>query len=146
MAISYTNPAEKVIIREPLAKRFRSFYRTPRKSTPQNLYAQQIYMDIKRVYLALELTSVQILNKVKIFLGQENDETHVTGQYLIKNNTGTLYDVYGYSRYYDLTQDSIEFYDFVNQKTIVQLDTLDSIGGRLSNILYKINKIEKQLQ
>ena len=40
----------------------------------------------------------------------------------------------------------MHIYDFVNQKTIVQLDTLDSIGGRLSNILYKINKIEKQLQ
>lgn len=131
MTISYTNPEEKVIIRQPLLRRFRSFYRSPRRSSKENLYSQQMYMDIKRIYLSLELLNTRILNKVKIFLGQEQDSTHITA------DDG--------SRYYDLTQDSLEFYDFVNDETVVKLDTMDSIGGRLSNIMYKINKLEKTI-
>jgi len=131
MTISYTNPDEKVIIRQPLLKRFRSFYRSPRRSSKENLYSQQMYMDIKRIYLSLELLNTQILNKVKVFLGQEQDVTHITA------GDG--------SRYYDLTQDSLEFYDFTNDETVVKLDTMDSIGGRLSNIIYKVNKLEKTI-
>gem|GEM_PF-5948516 len=46
--------------------------------------------------------------------------------------------------YYDLQQDSISFYDEISQQNIVNLPTMDSIGGRLSMLYYKINKLEKQ--
>ena len=131
MTISYTNPDEKVIIRQPLLRRFRSFYRSPRKSAKENLYGQQMYMDIKRIYISLELLNTKILNKIKLFLGQEQDSTH-------------LIDEDG-SRYYDLSQDSLQFYDFVNDQTITKLSTMNSLSGKLSNIIYKINKLEKTI-
>lgn len=131
MTISYTNPDEKVIIRQPLLRRFRSFYRSPRKSVKENLYSQQMYMDIKRIYISLELLNTKILNKIKLFLGQEQDSTHLTDE--------------DGSRYYDLSQDSLQFYDFVNDQTITKLSTMNSLSGKLSNIIYKINKLEKTI-
>ena len=48
MPISYLDPNSKKIIREPLVKRFRSFYRSPRKSGQENLFNQKVYMDMNR--------------------------------------------------------------------------------------------------
>ena len=49
MPISYLDPNSKKIIREPLVKRFRSFYRSPRKSGQENLFNQKVYMDMNRL-------------------------------------------------------------------------------------------------
>ena len=54
-------------------------------------------------------------------------------------------DVYKYSRYYDISQDSLSFYDYNNEDRVTELDTIDSIGGQLSNLIYKINKLEKTI-
>lgn len=145
MPVSYRDPAEKAILKEPILKRIRSFYRSPRKSSIENIYNQQILMDIKRLYLSFELLDIQILNKIKIFLGQEKDDTHIVGSHQTVNKPGNNDDVYKYSRYYDISQDSLSFYDYNNEDSVTELDTIDSIGGQLSNLIYKINKLEKTI-
>ena len=75
MPISYLNPNSKKIVREPLLNRFRSFYRSPRKSGQENLFNQKILMDIKRLYLELELIDTAIINKVKTFFLKAKEKT-----------------------------------------------------------------------
>ncbi len=139
MPISYLDPNSKKIIREPLTKRFRSFYRSPRKSGQENLFNQKIFMDMNRVYLELELLDTAILDRVKIFLGSEKDETHEIRS-VLDEVTGEEY----YGRVYDLSTDSISMYDYTADDTIDYLETTDTIGGSLSRLFYKINKLEKQ--
>jgi hypothetical protein len=139
MPISYLDPNSKKIIREPLTKRFRSFYRSPRKSGQENLFNQKIFMDMNRVYLELELLDTAILDRVKIFLGAEKDETHEI-RTVLDEVTGEEY----YGRVYDLSADSISIYNYTADDTIDYLETTDTIGGSLSRLFYKINKLEKQ--
>jgi hypothetical protein len=139
MPISYLDPNSKKIIREPLTKRFRSFYRSPRKSGQENLFNQKIFMDMNRVYLELELLDTAILDRVKIFLGAEKDETHEI-RTVLDEVTGEEY----YGRVYDLSADSISMYNYTADDTIDYLETTDTIGGSLSRLFYKINKLEKQ--
>jgi len=139
MPISYLDPNSKKIIREPLLKRFRSFYRSPRKSVQENLFNQKMYMDMNRVYLELELLDNAIINNIKIFLGSEKDETHAI-RTVSDEITGEQY----YGRVYDLSTDSISLYDYSADDTIDYLETMDTIGGSLSRLFYKINKLEKQ--
>jgi len=139
MPISYLDPNSKKIIREPLTKRFRSFYRSPRKSGQENLFNQKIFMDMNRVYLELELLDTAILDRVKIFLGSEKDETHEI-RTVLDEVTGEEY----YGRVYDLSADSISMYNYTADDTIDYLETTDTIGGSLSRLFYKINKLEKQ--
>ena len=139
MPISYLDPNSKKIIREPLVKRFRSFYRSPRKSGQENLFNQKVYMDINRLYLELELFDTAIFDKVKIFSGAEKDETHEI-RTVSDETTGEQY----YGRVYDLSADSVSLYDYSASDTIDYLETTDTIGGSLSRLFYKINKLEKQ--
>jgi hypothetical protein len=139
MPISYLDPSSKKIIREPLFKRFRSFYRSPRKSGQENLFNQKMYMDMNRVYLELELLDTAIIDDVKIFVGAEKDETHEIRS-VSDQITGEQY----YGRVYDLTADSVSMYDYSAADTIDYLETMDTIGGSLSKLFYKINKLEKQ--
>lgn len=139
MPISYLNPNNKKIVREPLLSRFRSFYRSPRKSGQENLFNQKILMDIKRLYLELELIDTAIINKIKTFLGYEKDQTHEIRN-VLDEVTGEQY----YGRVYDLSADSVSIYDYYADDTIDYLETMDTIGGSLSKLFYKINKLEKQ--
>ena len=113
MPISYLDPNSKKIIREPLVKRFRSFYRSPRKSGQENLFNQKVYMDINRLYLELELFDTAIFDKVKIFLGAEKNETHEI-RTVSDETTGEQY----YGRVYDLSADSVSLYDYSASDTI----------------------------
>lgn len=135
MAISYLNPFIKKMVREPLVKRFRSYYRSPRKSGIENLFNDKMYMDLNRIYLDLELLNTDILNKIKILLGSEKDDTHE-----IINDEESAY----YARVYDLSNDSVSFYDFNLDSTVQYTETMDTIGGNLSRLFYKVNKLEKQ--
>lgn len=135
MTISYLNPLIKKIIRQPLVKRFRSYYRSPRKSGIENLFNDKMYMDISRIYLELELLNTSILNRIKILLGSEKDDTHE-----IVNEQEAEY----YARVYDLSNDSISLYDFDLDTMVQYSETMDTIGGNLSKLFYKVNKLEKQ--
>lgn len=135
MPLTYLDSNLKKIIREPLVKRFRSFYRSPRKSGQENLFNQKVYMDINRVHLELELLDTAILNKIKIFLGAEKEDLH---------EIISLPNENFYGRTYDLSNDSISFHDYTKNDTIDYLQTMDTIGGKLSTLFYKINKLEKQ--
>ncbi|MFZ4104958.1 MAG: hypothetical protein ACOYK3_01010 [Flavobacterium sp.] len=92
-------------------------------------------MDINRLYLELELLDTAILNKIKILLGVEKEELHE-----ITNLPNDNF----YGRTYDLSNDSISFHNYISNDTIDYLQTMDTIGGRLSTLFYKINKLEKQ--
>ncbi|GEM_PF-2327362 len=81
MPITYTNPSAGKILKEPLLKKVRALYRSPRKSITENLYAQQMSIDINRVYLALEILNTAIVNKVQIFFAKGSEDTHITGGY-----------------------------------------------------------------
>ena len=65
MPISYLDPNSKKIIREPLVKRFRSFYRSPRKSGQENLFNQKVYMDMNREYVGALATIELVESKSK---------------------------------------------------------------------------------
>ena len=93
MPLTYLDSNLKKIIREPLVKRFRSFYRSPRKSGQENLFNQKVYMDINRVYLELELLDTAILNKIKIFLGAEKEDLHEIISLPNENFYGRTYDL-----------------------------------------------------
>jgi len=139
MPITYLSNTNDKSPREPLMKRFRSFYRSPRKSTNENLFNQKLYMDIKRLDLEFELIDTAILNKVKILLGIEKEDIHK-----IKITSDDLTGKQYYGRVYDLSDDLVSMYDYQADNTIVDLETMDTVGGRLSKLFFKINQLEKQ--
>ncbi len=139
MPITYLlNAVNKAPI-EPLTKKIRSFYRSPRKSNQENLFNQKLCMDIKKLYLELEIIDTAILNKVKILVGVEKEETHQI-KTVSNNVTGEQY----YGRVYDLSDDSISMYAYQADTATADLETMDTIGGRLSKLFFKINQLEKQ--
>lgn len=144
MAITYQNPNEKNIVRQPLFKRVRSFYRSSRKSSQENLFYQKIYIDIHRIYLELELINTKILNKVKSIIGAETSNTH-------KIDTEAESKYYG-AKYYDLTKDSVSFFNAgasatpsVNDENF-NLYTTSSIAAKLTNLNFKINQLERRVR
>ena len=139
MPITYLSNTSNNAPREPLTKRIRSFYRSPRKSNQENLFNQKLCIDIKRIYLELELIDTAILNKVKLLLGVEKEDTHEIKS-VLNDATGEQY----YGRIYDLSNDSISMYDYQTANTTEDLETMDTIGGRLSKLFFKINQLEKQ--
>jgi hypothetical protein len=74
MSTTYKDPNKSQQIREPLFRRFRSYYRGPRSSKTENLAANQIYIDIQRLYLELESININVLNKIKLILDKEKDD------------------------------------------------------------------------
>lgn len=90
-------------------------------------------MDIKRLDLELELIDTAILNKVKILLGIEKEDIH---QIKITSNDLTRKQYYG--RVYDLSDDLVSMYDYQANNTIVDLETMDTVGGRLSKLFLKL--------
>ena len=137
MSTSYSLNANNFKVREPLFKRIRSYYRGPRKSYKENLAANQIHIDIERIYLELEKININILNNIKIILDKEKD------------NDFTSLNADG-SRSYSLSStivDPMVFY--VKWKTatsytaVNKMDTMDTLSSRLSRVNYKLNRIEK---
>lgn len=129
MPISYSYLEEKNKRKEPLSKRIRSFYRAPRKSLIENQFNQKFYVDVSRIRIELEIINTAIFNRVKILLGKEKDSTH-----------NVLSDG---RMIYDLSADQISFYDFVNSNSINELETLDTLAGRINNLFFKIKQLEK---
>jgi hypothetical protein len=142
MAVTYQNSDEKNIVRQPLFKRIRSFYRTARKSSQENLFYQKIYMDLSRIYIELELINTKIFNRVKLIIGAETSSTHE-----IDTEVGSKY--YG-AKYYDLTKDSVAFFNAGASATPsisddnVNLYTTNSIAAKLINLNFKINQLERR--
>lgn len=144
MTITYQDPKSKKIIRQPLLKRIRSFYRSARKSGQENLFYQKIYMDMSRIYVELELINTKIFNRVKSIIGAETSSMHA-------QNTLPNSEYFG-AKYYDLSQDSVVFFhagtnpspssSASDQKT--QLYTTNSIAAKLSNLNFKINQLERR--
>jgi len=144
MTITYQDPNKKKIIRQPLLKRVRSFYRSARKSGQENLFYQKIYMDMSRIYIELELINTRIFNRVKSIVGAETSNMH---------QEDTLSDS-GYfgAKYYDLAQDSVTlFYAGIDPSPLplasehkTQLYTTNSIAAKLSNLNFKINQLERR--
>ena len=139
MPITYLSNASNKAPREPLTKRIRSLYRSPRKSDQENLFNQKLCVDIKRLYLELDIIETAVLDKVKILLGVEKEDTHEVKS-VLNEATGEQY----YGRIYDLSNDSISIYDYQKSNTTQDLETMDTIGGRLSKLFFKINQLEKQ--
>lgn len=144
MAISYQDPNEKKIVRQPLLKRIRAYYRGPRKSGQENLFYQKMYMDIRRVYLELEIINTKIFNKVKALMGTENSNAHQ-----IDDQADSPY--HG-AKYYDLTKESVLFFHAGADATpsttdeISSLYTTSSISAKLANLNFKINQLERRVR
>lgn len=144
MPVSYQDPNEKKIVRHPLLKRMRSYYRAPRKSSVENLFYQKMYMDIHRIYIELELINTKIFNRIKSIIGAENSITH-----LIDTETSSTY--YG-AKYYDLAGESVAFFNAKANATpntedeITNLYNTNSIAAKLSNIYFKINQLERRVR
>lgn len=144
MAISYQDPNEKKIIRQPLLRRIRAYYRSPRKSNQENLFYQKMYIDIHRIYMELELINTKIFNKVKILMGVETSTVHQ-----IDSQANSPY--YG-AKYYDLTKESISFFHAGADATpsttdqISNLYTTSSVAAKLVNLNFKINQLERRVR
>lgn len=144
MAITYQDPIKKKNIRQPLFNRVRAFYRGPRKTTIENLLHQKIYLDIKRIYIELELINTKIFNKVQIFIGAEKLSTHK-----IDNIADSPY--YG-AKYQDLTSDGLLFFNAHAAATpsfgdeTAKLYTTSSIASKLSTLNFKINQLERRVR
>lgn len=144
MTTTYQDPNEKKIIRQPLLKRIRSFYRGPRKSGQENLFYQKMYMDIRRIYIELELLNTKIFNRVKSLIGAETSNTH-------KVDVELDSDYYG-AKYYDLTNDSVAFFNAGAHATPSLTDessnlyTTTSIAAKLTNLNFKINQLERRVR
>lgn len=144
MTISYQDPEKKKIVRQPLLKRFRAFYRGPRKTSIENLFYQKMYLDIKRVYIELELINTKIFNKVKTFIGAENSSTH-------QLDTSSNSSYYG-AKYYDLSEDGVSFFNAHAAATpsledeTAKLYTTAAIAAKLANLNFKINQLERRVR
>lgn len=137
MSTSYTDSTKRLKVREPLFKRFRSYYRAPRKSHQENLASDQIYLDIVRLSNELESINVDILNKVKVILDKEKDDNFTT-----LNDDG--------SRVFPLDSDLIDSLVFYsnNPETdeyteIVEVPTIDYLASRLAKVQYRLNRLER---
>jgi hypothetical protein len=144
MTVTYQDPEKKKIIRQPLLKRIRAFYRGPRKTSTENLFYQKIYLDIKRIYIELELINTKIFNKVKTFIGAENSSTH-------QLDTSTDSSYYG-AKYYDLNLDGVSFFNAHAAATpsledeSTKLYTTAAIAAKLANLNFKINQLERRVR
>lgn len=144
MAISYQDPQKKKIIRQPLLKKIRAFYRGPRKSHTENLFYQKVYLDVQRLYIEFELLNTKIFNKVKTFIGAENSTTHQ-----IENTADS--EFYG-AKYYDLTPDSVSFFNAHAAATpsltgeTDKIYTTTAIAAKLSSLNFKINQLERRVR
>jgi hypothetical protein len=144
VAITYQNSDEKKIVRQPLSKRVRLFYRSPRKSDKENLFHQKIYMDIHRIYIELELINTKIFNKIRYIIGAEVSEDHV-----VDTQEGSSY--HG-ARYYNLSKDSVSFFNakagltpsLDDEKN--NLYTTSSMAAKLTNLYFKINQLERRVR
>lgn len=142
MTITYQDPNKKKIIRQPLLKRSRSFYRSARKSGQENLFYQKMYMDIHRIYIELELINTKIFNKVKSIIGAETSDMHEIDTLSGSRHCG--------AKYYDLSKDSIAFFHAgadatpsANEQN-TQLYTTNSIAAKLSNLNFKVSQLERR--
>lgn len=138
MSTSYTDGNRLSKPREPLFRRFRSYYRAPRSSQKENLASDQIYMDINRISKELEAINIDSLNKIKIILDKEKDNN-----FTILNNDG--------SRSISLEDglsDSLTFYskwkNAENYEEIKDVHTMDYLSSRLSKAQYRLNRLERQ--
>lgn len=136
MPTSYQDPTKKIKVRQPLLRRFRSYYRAPRKSGLENLNHSQMYTDLIRVSKELENISINIINTVKVILDKEKDDNFSTLE-----NDG--------SRYFDLESDIIGqvqfFCDWKNTGSYTEINsspTMDSISSRIYRLQKKINRLE----
>jgi len=131
MPISYNYEGLAKRVREPLSKKVRSYYRSPRKSFTENLFNQKFVLDTRRLYSEFELLNTNILNNIKVFIGQEKDSTHTLGS----DGRWT----------YDISSDGVEFFDYTNSVTYDNFEIMENLAARLSNLNFKINSLEKNV-
>lgn len=143
MPITYQDPNRKKIIRQPLTKRIRNYYRAARKSSIENLFYQKMYMDISRIYIELELLNTSIFNKIKSIVGAETTSN---------DNIDLEQDSsYFGAKYYDLSDDTVSFFYNENHATpsfleVSNIYTTNSISAKLSNLNFKINQLERRVR
>jgi hypothetical protein len=138
MSISYTNPSTQNKLREPLLRRIRAYYRGPRKSSQENLIADQIYVDIQRIYYELEQINIDILNKVKLILDKEQDDSFTNLESDGSRSIPFDSDIIGGIVFHGDWKDSGSHTEYSSAPTI------DSLASRLARVQHKLNRIEKQ--
>lgn len=136
MSISYSDPNKKNGLRQPLAKRFRSYYRGPRKSHEENLFRSQVYLDLIRIYNELESINVDMLNKLKIILDKEKDD----GFTVLEDDGSRSFELD--SEYLGDLQFNCIWKTSNGHETIVSSPTMDSISSRISRLKMKVNRLE----
>lgn len=136
MPTSYSDPSNKITLRQPLFKRIRSYYRGPRKSYAENLANAKMYIDIQRIYMELEKVDISILNKLKIILDKEKDNN-----FTVKLSDG--------SRVFNFNSDelngiqfNVQWKDAGSHTQVTSSPTMDTISSRLAKIQMKVNRLE----
>lgn len=136
MSISYSDPNKKRGLRQPLTKRFRSYYRGPRKSHEENLFRSQVYLDLIRIYNELDSINIDMLNKLKIILDKEKDDNFTVleddGSRSFELNSGHLVGL----------QFNCAWKTSNTHEEIVSSPTMDSISSRIARLKMKVNRLE----
>jgi hypothetical protein len=136
MSISYSDPNKKRGLRQPLTKRFRSYYRGPRKSHEENLFRSQVYLDLIKIYNELESINIDMLNKLKIILDKEKDDSFT----VLENDGSRSFELD--SKYLGDLQFYCAWKSSQNHEEINSSPTMDSISARISRLKMKVNRLE----
>lgn len=127
MSKTFNSSAKISRVKEPVFQINRAKYRAPRSSELENLETNMLKIDLSRILNELESVDISVLQNLELIVGDKSDITDMT--YL---NDGLSYDVTGVGFKYD--DNPVE--------TIMKIDTTDKLGGTLSRLILKVQRLE----
>lgn len=116
---------------QPLYQRYRNTYRGPRSSEKENLEMHKILIDLKRLDQQADGLNVKLYDDIRVFIGQVDPEA--IGIHL-ENNDGL---------YYLFDDVQIHYSNDMATPNYLQIDTTSTIAGKMSRLLQKIKRLEK---
>lgn len=128
MSITYSNSVKRNRIVEPLFQKNKIRYRNVRNSQLENLETNLLKLDITRLYNQLSEIDTLVLDDIRIFVSDGNPSTST-----ILLDDGLTNEISDIDFYYDDTE-SLEQ---------LEIDVINKLSGRLSRLLQKIQRLEK---
>lgn len=129
MSKTFNNGSKISRVKEPLFQVNRMRYRGSRDSQLENVETNLLKLDITRIYQELDAIDQSVLDTVEFFTFSEE----------LSSTTPSATDSDGHSWVIDDV--GLSIYDRPLESQL-KIDTLDKIGGKLSRILSKVQRLE----
>lgn len=129
MSKTFNNGSKISRVKEPLFQVNRMRYRGSRDSQLENVETNLLKLDITRIYQELDAIDQSVLDAVEFFTFSEE----------LSSTTPSATDSDGHSWVIDDV--GLSIYDRPLESQL-KIDTLDKIGGKLSRILSKVQRLE----